>query len=318
MRSGLSFGGGFGPGARSGNRPGVGPGAGHGAGLAAAPALAWLGLFLLVPALLLVKISLAQPVLGAPPYSALLEWNGAAPRLVLHADAYRLVLTDPAYRDAALSALRLAGGATALCLALGYPMALAIARAHPARQMLLLGLVTAPLWTSFLIRVYAWMTLLQGQGLINSALLALGITDAPLTLLHTPGAVLAGLVYGYLPFMVLPLTAVLSRMDPALPAAAADLGAGPWTVLWRVTVPLSAPGVWAGCALVGVPALGEFVVPDLLGGPGTQMLGKTLWEEFFVNRDWPTAAALACVLVVVAVLPALWLERRAARRGAAL
>lgn len=282
----------------------------------ALPPLAWLGLFLLLPAALLLKISVAQSVLGAPPYSALLVWQDGVPALRLHADAYRLVFTDPLYVQAALGALGLAGATTAVCLLLGYPAALAIARASPARRALGLALISAPLWTSFLIRIYAWMTLLQTHGLINTALLRLGLVDAPLPLLHTPGAVLVGLVYGYLPFMVLPLVAVLSRMDPALPAAAADLGAGPWTVLWRITLPLSAPGIWAGCVLVGVPALGEFVVPDLLGGPGTSMPGKLIWEEFFFSRDWPTAAALACLLLAAAIAPALWIERRAGARAA--
>ncbi|MEJ2576561.1 MAG: ABC transporter permease subunit, partial [Gammaproteobacteria bacterium] len=204
---------------------------------------------------------------------------------------------------------------TLLCLLIGYPMALGIALDREALRVPLLMLVILPFWTSFLIRVYAWMGILKGNGLLNNVLLKLGLVEQPLALLHTDFAVYLGIVYGYLPFMILPLYATLSRMDGSLLEAAADLGCRPLCAFWRVTVPLSLPGIVAGSLLVFVPAVGEFVIPDLLGGPDSLMIGKLLWSEFFNNRDWPVAATVAVALLALLVVPVLLLERARAAEG---
>ncbi|MCM0021602.1 MAG: ABC transporter permease, partial [Tagaea sp.] len=205
------------------------------------------------------------------------------------------------------------GTSTLICLAIGYPMALAIARARPERRAFLLFLVVLPFWTSFLIRVYAWMALLRPTGLINSALQGLGLIDEPIAMIANEFAVHLGIVFAYLPFMILPLYATLERMDPALVEAAHDLGAARARAFWRVTFPLSLPGVAAGCLLVFIPASGEFVIPDLLGGPGTPMIGRVLWLEFFQNRDWPVACALATLLAAILAIPILIADRLRAR-----
>jgi putrescine transport system permease protein len=279
---------------------------------------AWLGAFFALPLAVVLAISLADPVTGIPPYSQILVWpSGGLPRFLGDFEKYALLLADPYYRDGLVGAVGIASGATALCLALGYPMALAIVRAPTAWRAALLLLVMVPFWTSFLIRIYAWMAILNTNGLANQILLALGLTDRPLALLYTDFAVYIGIVYAYLPFMVLPVYAVLDRIDPALLEAASDLGARPLRAFLSVTLPLSFSGIFAGCLLVFVPALGEFVVPELLGGSDFLMIGRLLWTESFQNRDWPMAAAIAIVVLLIVVVPVMLLQRRMEREGRA-
>jgi putrescine transport system permease protein len=266
---------------------------------------AWLGLFLLAPAAIVLKISLAAPVDGVPPYGALLQWSGGwLPRVAISPDSYALILGDPLYLHALLLSVKVAGISTLVCLLAGYPMAVAIARTPERYRNALLLAAMLPFWTGFLMRINAWIGLLQDDGWINAMLLALGLGAH--RLLYTDTAMYLGIVYTYLPFMVLPLYARLTRLDPVLLEAAADLGASPLVAFWRVTLPLSLPGVWAGVLLVFIPAVGEYVIPELLGGPQAQLVGRVLWEEFFANRDWPTASALAvALLVVLLIVPGL-------------
>ncbi|MGA3403661.1 MAG: ABC transporter permease subunit [Acetobacteraceae bacterium] len=278
---------------------------------------AWLALFLLAPTAVVLKIALSAPADGVPPYTPLLHWIGGIPQLDATWDNFALILNDPLYRDAFVLSLRVAGFSTLVCLLAGYPMALAIARAPEHRRNALLLALMLPFWTGFLMRINAWIGLLQDDGWINAALVFCHLS--PVQLLYTDNAMYIGIVYTYLPFMVLPLYARLSRLDPTLLEAAGDLGAPPWRTFLSVTLPLSLPGVWAGALLVLVPAVGEYVIPELLGGPQAQLIGRVLWDEFFANRDWPTAAALACMLLVVLLLvPAcglrLFLSLRGARR----
>ncbi|WP_428535649.1 ABC transporter permease [Rhodopila sp.] len=261
--------------------------------------VAWLIVLLGAPLGIVLLIAFAVPADGVPPYS-----------LGFSLDNLRLVASDPMYRDALARSVRVAGISTAICLVIGFPMALAIARAAPRRQNALLLAVMLPFWTGFLMRINAWIGLLADDGWIVRLL---GVSH----LLYTDAAMYIGIVYTYLPFMVLPVYARLSRLDPTLMEAAADLGAGPWRVLLRVILPLSLPGIAAGAALVFVPAIGEYVIPALLGGPQAQLVGMVLWQEFFANRDWPTASAVAvALLVVLVVVPGItlrifgWARRR--------
>ncbi len=275
----------------------------------------WLGLFFLLPFLFVLKISLSEPVLAQPPYLDLLrEIEDGLVTIVINLGSYQLLGEDPLYRNALFSSLEIAAVATLCCLLLGYPMAYAIARAPSHWRLPLLMLIILPFWTSFLIRVYAWIGILKGNGLLNNFLLWLGVIDQPLVIMHTPIAVYIGIVYSYLPFVVLPLYATLVRLDLALLEAAADLGCPPWRQFLLITLPLSLPGVLAGGMLVFIPVMGEFVIPDLLGGPDTLMLGKLLWIEFFNNKDWPVASSLAAVLLLVLIVPFVLLrhfERKA-------
>lgn len=266
--------------------------------LVLSPVWAWLLLFVALPAILLAAIALATPADAIPPFT-----------LGLGLDSLWASVADPFYRDALLASLRVAAVSSLLCLLLGYPMALAIARSAPQRRALLLVLVMLPFWTGFLLRIAAWTQLLRDDGWINAALLAVGVIDAPLPMLHTDFAMLVGIVYAYLPFMVLPLEARLARADPALEQAAADLGAGPWRRFTTITLPLSLPGVVAGLVLVFVPVTGEYVIPEMLGGPRTLMIGRVIWQEFFDNHDWPLAAALSLVLLALLLVPAAALRR---------
>jgi putrescine transport system permease protein len=289
----------------------------HGSGrtLVIAVPYFWLGLFFVVPFLIVLKISLAEPTLAQPPYTDLVDWDGAAVLTVrANLGNYGLLMADDLYRAAWLSSVEIAAVSTLLCLLLGYPMAYGIARARPGLRIPLLLMIILPFWTSFLIRVYAWIGILKDNGLLNNLLLATGLIDAPLHLLHSDTAVYIGIVYAYLPFMVLPLYATLARLDPSLLEAAADLGARPLVAFLRITLPLSVPGIVAGALLVFVPAVGEFVIPDLLGGPDTLMIGKVLWEEFFANRDWPMASAVAIGMLAVLVIPVILFERVRARQ----
>lgn len=264
----------------------------------------WLALFLLAPAVIMLLIALSQATESIPPYAPVLTWSGTTPHLTINAGNFRRILTDPLYRHAFTLSLRVAGLSTLACLLIGYPMALAIARAPAQRRAVLLLAVMLPFWTGFLMRINAWIGLLQDGGWIDTALGWIGMPH--LQLLYTDTAMHIGIVYTYLPFMVLPLYARLTRLDPAMLEAAGDLGAPPWRAFLSVTLPLSLPGVWAGMLLVFIPAVGEYVIPELLGGPQAQLVGRVLWEEFFANRDWPTAAALSCVLLaVLLLLPAL-------------
>jgi putrescine transport system permease protein len=277
------------------------------------PAL-WLVLFVALPLGIVLKISLAESQLAMPPYSPLLKWEEGWPRLDIRFDNYSLVFEDSLYLRSLFTSLRVAALGTALTLLLGLPMAYGLARADARWRPLLLTLVILPFWTSFLIRIYAWIGILKDEGLLNHALMAIGLIDAPLVILNTEWAVQIGIVYAYLPFMVLPIYATLVKLDPVLLEAAADLGCPPAHAFWHITVPLALPGIIAGCLLVFVPALGEVVIPDLLGGINIPMLGRTLWTEFFNNRDWPLASAIAMVLLLLIAGPIVLLERVQARR----
>jgi putrescine transport system permease protein len=269
----------------------------------------WLGLFFALPFLFVLKLSLSESVLAQPPYLDLLrEFQDGVLLLAINLGNYQLLLEDSLYLKALISSLQIAALSTLLTLLLGYPMAYAIARSPRHWRLPLMMLIILPFWTSFLIRVYAWIGILKNNGLINQLLLGLGIIDSPLEMLHTPVAVYIGIVYSYLPFMVLPLYATLVRLDLTLLEAAADLGCRPWKQFLRITLPLSMPGVLAGAMLVFIPVMGEFVIPDLLGGPDTLMLGKLMWTEFFSNKDWPLASALAAVLLVVLIIPFMLLR----------
>jgi putrescine transport system permease protein len=259
----------------------------------------WLALFFLAPFAIVLKISLANQALGIPPYTPLF----AEGRLQASAANYLFLLSDSLYARAYGTALWFAAGATLFCLLLGYPLAYGITRAPARWRNVLLLLVILPFWTSFLIRVYAWIGLLKGNGLVNNALIGLGLIHEPLPLLNNAFAVYVGLVYSYLPYMVLPLYAALEKLDPVLLEAASDLGCRPAQAFWRVTLPLSLPGIVAGCLLVFIPMCGEFIIPELLGGPDTLMIGKVLWDEFFTNRDWPVASAVAVAMLLLLVIP---------------
>ncbi|MCU0760554.1 MAG: ABC transporter permease subunit [Steroidobacteraceae bacterium] len=289
---------------------------GAGRRLVVAVPYAWLLLFFLVPFLIVLKISFSEARVAMPPYAPLLEWAEEARRLVVtfNVDSYVFLLTDGLYVSTLLYSVQVAAISTLLCLALGYPMAYAIARATPRLRNLYLMLVVLPFWTSFLLRVYAWVGLLKTDGVINNVLTALGLIDAPLTLLYTDFAVYVGIVYSYLPFMILPLYANLEKHDLQLLEAAADLGARPVTSFLRITLPLSLPGVIAGSLLVFIPAVGEYVIPSLLGPTDQLMIGRVLSDEFFANRDWPVASAVAITMLVLLVMPILLFQRLQGRQ----
>ncbi|WP_299727593.1 ABC transporter permease subunit [uncultured Endozoicomonas sp.] len=263
----------------------------------------WLLLFFLVPFAIVLKISFAEMIIAIPPYTSLVEFADETLNISLNLGNYIFLIEDDMYLNAYLSSVQIAFNATVFCLLLGYPMAYAMARAPQHMQTTLLLLVLLPSWTSFLIRIYAWMGILKNNGLINNALMFLGIIDDPLLIMNTNIAVYIGIVYAYLPFMVLPLYANLVKHDHSLLEASADLGSRPWKTFLTVTLPLSKSGVIAGSMLVFIPAVGEFVIPELLGGPDTLMIGRVLWQEFFNNRDWPVASALAMVMLMLLIIP---------------
>lgn len=298
----------------------VSRGAGHFARLVVAVPYLWLLLFFLAPFVIVLRMALSDSATDLPPYAPHFEGFGRIGDFLaaLDLENFKLLGDDPLYWQSYLYSLRIAALTTLIALAIGYPLAYAMAAAPQRWQGVLLVLVILPFWTSFLIRVYAWIGILRPEGLLDMALGALGLTAEPLRLLNTETAVLIGMVYSYLPFMVLPLFATLQKLDRSLLEAAADLGAPALTAFATVTLPLSIPGILAGSALVFIPAVGEFVIPDLLGGPDTVMIGKVLWGEFFSNRDWPLASAVAVVLLFVLVAPLAFLQRaRLARGGAA-
>lgn len=287
----------------------------RGRALVVAVPLIWLGLFFLIPFLVVAKIAFSEAIIAQPPYQAVWEWVDGYLTLNLNMNNYLFLFEDPLYIAAYLQSVKFAGISTVITALIGYPMAYLIARAPEGRRNLLLMLVVLPFWTSFLLRVYAWIGFLKGNGVINNALMALGIINEPLQMIQTNFAVYIGIVYTYLPFMILPLYATLVKLDDALLEASADLGARPVVTFFTVTLPLSAPGLIAGCMLVFIPAVGEFVIPALLGGPDTLMIGKVLWDEFFSNRDWPIASAVAIVMLFVLVIPIMILRVAQAREA---
>ena len=280
---------------------------------------AWLAAFFFMPFLIVLKISFSQTAIAQPPYLPLFNpsagWEGVKDFFAaLALDNYAAVFTDSLYIWSYWKSLQVAAISTAILLVVAYPVAYALARAPRRWQGTLVLLVVLPFWTSFLIRVYAWINILQHDGLLNQALMALRIVDAPVSWLATDYAVYIGIVYSYFPFMVLPLYAALEKMDETLLEAAADLGAPPWRTFRSVTIPLSLPGIIAGALLCFIPITGEFVIPDLLGSSSTSMIGQILWLEFFGNRDWPVASALAVVLLALLVTPILIYRQREARQ----
>jgi putrescine transport system permease protein len=275
----------------------------------------WLLVFFLAPFAIVAKISLSEPTIAIPPYLPVFNsiadvWNRIGE---LSFSNYVWLTGDPLYFRALMSSLWIAFVSTLITLLVGYPIAYGMARAPSSVRSLLVMLVILPFWTSFLIRVYAWIGILKPEGLLNQTLIWLGLIDQPFTILNTNVAVYIGIVYSYLPFMVLPLYASLERLDRTLLEAAADLGSTPFKAFWQITFPLSLPGVFAGALLVFIPATGEFVIPDLLGGSSTLMIGRTLWNEFFLNRDWPVASAVAIVLLVILVVPIVLFQNAQAR-----
>ena len=270
----------------------------------------WLFIFFLAPFAIILKISVADPVLAQPPFTPSFGESGD---LQMTADNFAFLLTDKLYAITYLRSVVMAFMATVLCLALGFPIAYGITRASATTRNVLLLLVVLPFWISFLLRVYAWMGLLNTHGVINNFLLWLGVIDQPISMMYTDFAIYVGLVYSYLPFMILPLYATLERMDLDLVDAAQDLGATSTKAFWDITWPLARPGVIAGCLLVFIPATGEYVIPYLLGGPESLLIGRVLFDEFFVNRDWPLASAVAVVLLFLVVVPIVLLQRNLAR-----
>jgi len=279
----------------------------------------WLAAFFLLPFLIVVKISVSQSAVAQPPYVPVYDpaagWQGVRDFFgALSSDSYASIYADSLYPYSYFKSLTVAAVSTVLLLLIGYPVAYALARAPRRWQGTFVLLVVLPFWTSFLIRVYAWMNILQHDGLLNQALLALHVISQPISWLATDYAVYLGIVYSYFPFMVLPLYASLERLYPVLLEAAADLGCPPWRAFFTVTVPLSLPGIIAGVLLCFIPITGEFVIPDLLGSSTTAMIGQTLWLEFFGNRDWPVASALAVVLLALLVTPIVFYRQREMRQ----
>jgi putrescine transport system permease protein len=269
----------------------------------------WMLLFFLIPFAIILKISFAEVQIAIPPYTDLVSYAEEKLNVVFNLGNYLYLLDDEMYLDSYLQSIQVATISTLLCLLIGYPMAWAIVHSSPAMRIALLMLVVLPSWTSFLIRVYAWIGILKNNGLINNFLMWLGVIDEPLMLLHTNAAVYIGIVYAYLPFMILPIYTALMRMDYSLVEAASDLGARPYRTFLSITLPLTKSGIIAGSMLVFIPAVGEFVIPELLGGPDSLLIGRVLWQEFFNNRDWPVASAVAVVMLIILMVPIIWFYR---------
>jgi len=270
----------------------------------------WLLLFFIIPFIIVLKISFAESRIAMPPYSPLWEWvSGTMLQVKLTIANYAFLFEDALYKNAYINSLKIAGISTILCLLLGYPMAYGMARSKPSTRNILLLLVVLPFWTSFLLRVYAWIGLLKNNGVINNILISLGIIDEPIVMMQTDFAVYLGIVYSYLPFMILPLYANLEKHDQTLIEAATDLGARPITAFLRITLPLSMPGIIAGSLLVFIPAVGEYVIPSLLGRTDQLMIGRVLSDEFFANRDWPVASSVAILMLVLLVGPIMVFQR---------
>ncbi|WP_170837210.1 ABC transporter permease subunit [Pseudomonas indica] len=273
----------------------------------------WLFLFFLLPFFIVLKISFAMADVAIPPYTEIYSYVDQQLQVVLNLGNYLMLSEDELYLAAYLGSLKTAFFSTLLCLLIGYPMAYAIARSSKEMQTVYLLLIMMPTWTAILIRVYAWMGILSSNGLLNNLLMGIGLIDEPLQILNTNVAVYIGVVYSYLPFMVLPLYANLVKHDMSLLEAASDLGSSNFNSFWKITVPLSKNGIIAGCMLVFIPVVGEFVIPELLGGPQTLMIGKVLWQEFFNNRDWPVASALAVIMLAILIVPIILFNRNQAK-----
>lgn len=285
-----------------------------GRGLVIAVPTIWLLIFFLIPFVVVLKISFSEALIARPPYAPLYTWDEDGTLLLsLNFSNYAYLWEDSLYYVAYLKSIKIAAISTVVCLLIGYPMAYYIARAPESTRNVLLMLVILPFWTSFLLRVYAWVGILKGNGVINNFLLSLGIINDPLNMIQTDFAVYVGIVYTYLPFMILPLYANLVKLDNDLLEASADLGSRPIVTFFTVTLPLSVPGIVAGSMLVFIPAIGEFVIPALLGGPDTLMIGRVLWDEFFSNRDWPVASAVAIAMLIVLVIPIMALRSTAGK-----
>ena len=273
----------------------------------------WLFLFFALPFFIVLKISFAEADVAIPPYTEIYTYVEQKLEVVLNLANYSLLAGDELYIAAYLGSLKMAFFSTLLCLLIGYPMAYAIANARKEMQTVLVLLIMMPTWTAILIRVYAWMGILSNNGLLNGFLMSMGWISEPLQILNTNIAVYIGIVYSYLPFMILPLYANLVKHDTSLLEAASDLGSSTFNSFWKITVPLSKNGIIAGCMLVFIPVVGEFVIPELLGGPETLMIGKVLWQEFFNNRDWPVASALAVVMLAILIVPIILFNRSQAK-----
>jgi putrescine transport system permease protein len=273
----------------------------------------WLLVFFAIPLAIAFKISFSQAAIAMPPYTPVFNWVDGSLSLDINPKNYLYLVKDSLYVNAYLSSIKIAVISTFLCLLIGYPMAYAIARMEPSTRNIALMMVILPSWTSFLIRIYAWIGILKNNGLLNNFLLWTGLIDEPLAIMHTPYAVYIGIVYAYLPFMILPLYANLVKLDLRLLEAASDLGAKPWKAFLKITLPLSKAGIIAGSMLVMIPVVGEFVIPEMLGGPDTLMIGRILWQEFFNNRDWPVASAVSIVMLVILIIPIMIFHRAQAR-----
>ncbi|MHC8350822.1 ABC transporter permease subunit [Pseudomonas sp. RT4P38] len=273
----------------------------------------WLFLFFMLPFFIVLKISFAEADVAIPPYTEIYSYIDQKVQLLLNLSNYAMLAGDELYIAAYLGSLKMALISTILCLLIGYPMAYAIASARKEMQTVLVLLIMMPTWTAILIRVYAWMGILSNNGLLNGFLMTMGWIDEPLQILNTNLAVYIGVVYSYLPFMILPLYANLVKHDNSLLEAASDLGSSTFNSFWKITIPLSKNGIIAGCMLVFIPVVGEFVIPELLGGPETLMIGKVLWQEFFNNRDWPVASALAVVMLLILIVPIILFNRSQAK-----
>ncbi|MBP7370734.1 MAG: ABC transporter permease subunit [Arenimonas sp.] len=273
----------------------------------------WLLIFFAIPLAIAFKISFSQAIIAMPPYTPVFNWVDGQLSLDLNPKNYMYLINDALYFNAYLSSIKIAIISTFLCLLIGYPMAYAIARMDPSTRNIAMMMVVLPSWTSFLIRIYAWIGILKNNGLMNNFLMWTGIINEPLAIMHTPVAVYIGIVYAYLPFMILPLYANLVKLDLRLLEAASDLGAKPWKAFLKITLPLSKAGIIAGSMLVMIPVVGEFVIPEMLGGPDTLMIGRILWQEFFNNRDWPVASAVSIVMLVILLVPIIIFHRSQAR-----
>lgn len=282
--------------------------------LAIVPPYAWLALFLLVPFFLVLKISFAELEFGVPPYTPLYEFKDETITLALHLRGYAMLLSDSLYVQTYLNSLKMAAITTLWCALIGYPIAYYIARSTPAVRNVLLLAVILPFWTSLLLRVYAWVGILRNDGLLNNFLMWLGVIDSPLEIYRTDLAVYIGMIYAYLPFFILPLYANLVKLDTRLLEAAYDLGARPWQAFLKITLPLSRAGVIAGAMLVFIPCVGEYVIPEMLGGANTLMMGRLMWNEFFTNTDWPMAASITVVMVLLLLVPLALFQKSQVRQ----
>jgi putrescine transport system permease protein len=273
----------------------------------------WLFLFFMLPFFLVMKISFSEAAVSIPPYSEIYTFVEQKLQVLLNLGNYSLLAADDLYISAYLGSLKIALLSTLMCLLIGFPMAYGISKTRKEMQNVLLLLIMMPTWTAILIRVYAWMGILSNNGLLNAFLMWSGLTSSPIEILNTNTAVYIGVVYAYLPFMVLPLYANLVKHDQSLLEAASDLGSSNFNSFWKITVPLAKNGIIAGSMLVFIPVVGEFVIPELLGGPETLMIGRVLWQEFFNNRDWPVASALAVVMLAILIIPILLFNRSQAK-----